>query len=369
MLILTMDDTEIRRRLEDDPRDTARATRLRYVEGDEPGYSRHRHGRGFTYRDPDGETVRDPALRRRFEALAIPPAWTEVWICTSSRGHIQATGRDDAGRKQYIYHPRWQQARNCAKYDRMIAFGRLLPRIRRRIDRDLRGEGLTRGKVLASVVRMLETTLIRIGNDEYARDNGSYGLTTIRKKHVEVDGDELLVEFEGKSGQEWRVEVEDRRVKQVILECLETPGWEVFKYFDETGAKRDVKSDDVNEYLREIAEAPVSAKDFRTWAGTVLAAIALDEVERTFPDAQQQTRLVRAVERVAEQLGNTPAICRESYIHPEILDSFPVGAFEHNALKRARDKLRRELSALKPEEALVLAFLEKRLAERIEQAA
>ena len=266
--------------------------------------------------------MRDAALKRRFAALVIPPAWTEVWICRYANGHIQATGRDQAGRKQYLYHPRWREARDREKFDRMIEFGRVLPRIRKQVDADLEQDGLPRAKVLAAVVRLLETTLARIGNPEYAKRNDSYGLTTLRKKHVDRngDGDALALEFEGKGGKTWRVEVNDPRVVEVIEDCVETPGYELFKYLDDEGVRRDVTSDDVNAYLREVAGAEVTAKDFRTWAATVLAAAALSETEAAATAKESDKQLVAVVRQVADQLGNTPAVCRQAYIHPEILD-------------------------------------------------
>jgi DNA topoisomerase I len=366
-----VDDEAIRQAFEDQPELFAKDAGLRYVTDDEPGYGRRRSGRGFSYRDWTGNTVRGRALRRRFASLAIPPAWTEVWICRDDQGHIQATGRDAAGRKQYLYHEGWREVRDRGKYDRMLAFGRLLPRIRRRVRRDLARVGLPREKVLAAIVHLLETSRARIGNDAYARENDSHGLTTIRKKHVAVDEDtgDLVVEFAGKGGKPWRVEVEDPRVEQIILECLEIPGYEVFKYFDDDGDKRDVSSDDVNAYLEEITGARVRSKDFRTWAGTVLAAVALGEVERAIPGAERDERLLRAVEQVAAELGNTPAVCRGCYIHPEILDAFDTEAVERAALKRARARLKKELAGLRAEEVMVLAFLEHRLAERAAAAA
>lgn len=349
--------------LADDPGASARAAGLRYVGDEEPGYARRRCGKGFSYRDWRGRTVRDPALRQRFAALAVPPAWSEVWICRYRKGHIQATGRDAAGRKQYIYHPRWREARDRVKYDRMVVFGKLLPRIRERVDADLEVPGLTREKVLAAVVRLLETSLARVGNDQYARDNQSFGLTTIRKKHVEANGhpQEFLLEFEGKGGKPWRVEVDDPRVGAVVAECLETAGYELFKYFDDAGVKRDVTSDDVNEYLRDVAGAEVTAKDFRTWAGTVLCTLALQEVERIHPDAEAKGKLLRAIERVAEELGNTPAICRQAYIHPRVLDDAEEGRLLTTLEACTRERPRQELFGLAPEEAAVLAFLERGL--------
>ena len=336
--------------LADAARQAARDARLRYISDDERGYTRRRHGRGFTYRDWTGRPVRDAALKRRFAALVIPPAWTEVWICRYADGHIQATGRDQAGRKQYLYHPRWREARDREKFDRMIEFGRVLPRIRKQVDADLEQDGLPRAKVLAAVVRLLETTLARIGNPEYARRNDSYGLTTLRKKHVDRNGgDALALDFEGKSGKAWRVEVNDPRVVEVIEDCLETPGYELFKYLDDEGVRRDVTSDDVNAYLREAAGAEVTAKDFRTWAATVLAAAALSEAEVAATREGERPAAGRGGEQVAEQLGNTPAICRQAYIHPEILDV---------ASELQLETPRRRPTGLSREEAAVLAYLE-----------
>lgn len=361
-----------RRILDDDPHASAEEARLRYVDGDEPGYGRRKCGRGFTYFDARGETVRSDRLRGRFDRLVIPPAWRDVWICRDPRGHIQATGRDDAGRKQYIYHPAWRRVRDRHKYDRVIAFGKVLPSIRRRVERDMETEGLTRRRVLASVVRLLETTLIRIGNDEYARKNESYGLTTIRKKHVvRGDGADIVLDFKAKSGKDWRVEVDDPALVEVIVECLETPGYELFKYLDDDGRKRDVTSEDVNAYLREAAQARVTAKDFRTWAGTVLAAVALEELERVDDEARQDRRLLRAVERVAKELGNTVAVCRSCYIHPQVLGQSEedIATVAAAVRDRAQAKLRDELATLRPEEAAVLAYLEQRLDERSLEAA
>ena len=357
-----------RRALEDDPPASAAAAGLRYVTDDSPGYTRQKWGKGFTYRDAKGKTVVARKLKERFTALVIPPAWTEVWICAQDNGHLQATGRDEIGRKQYLYHPQWRQVRDRAKYDRVVAFGRVLPGIRRRVAQDLQGEPMSREWVLAGVVRLLETTLVRVGNDEYSRKNSSYGLTTIRKKHVlRKKGDEVMVlSFTGKSGKDWSVEVEEPEVIEVIVACLETPGYEVFKYFDADGVKRDVKSDDVNAYLREVAGAYVTAKDFRTWAGTVLAAVALEELERSQPDARHEKRLVRAIERVAGFLGNTPTVCRSCYVHPHVLGDVDAGmdSVAHVVRQRAQATLRDKLATLRPEEAAVLAFLEQRLASR-----
>jgi DNA topoisomerase-1 len=346
------------------PEQVAASAGLRYVLDDDRGYTRRRWGGGFTYRDWRGRTVRSRKLRQRFNALAIPPAWTEVWIARHENDHIQATGRDEAGRKQYIYHERWRAARDREKYDLLIAFARLLPRIRRRVDEDLEREGLARAKVLAAVVRLLERTLVRVGNDRYARENRSYGLTTIRKRHVEP-GDTLeagsegyVLEFEGKGGRPWRIEIEDPRVAEVVEECLETPGYELFKYVDDEGVKRDVTSDDVNAYLREAGGETVTAKRFRTWAGTVLAAMYLRQVHEEGTEPETRKQLLRGIERVAEHLGNTPAICREAYIHPAVLEGFEQGELLAH-LAHGGDELEFPDDRLAPQERAVLRYLER----------
>lgn len=299
---------------------SARAAGLHYVGDDEPGISRRRRGKGFSYLKPDGARVTDQRERERLNALAIPPAYREVWICTSPEGHIQATGRDEKGRKQYLYHPRWREVRGAAKYYRMLEFGEVLPALRRRVAKDMSLPGLPRDKVLAVVVTLLETTLIRVGNAQYARSNKSYGLTTLRKKHVEVEGDSVTFEFAGKSGKDWHIEVEDPRVAEAIRACEDLPGYELFKYFDEEGEKQVVESADVNDYLQHISGKDITAKDFRTWAGTVLAAMALQEFETFDSETQAKKNVVRAIENVAKQLGNTPTICRASYVHPEVIE-------------------------------------------------
>jgi DNA topoisomerase I len=327
----------------------------------EPGFTRWRHGGGFAYRHWRGGLVRDERLKARFRALAIPPAWTAVWICRHANGHIQATGRDAAGRKQYIYHPRYRAAREAEKYDRMTAFARLVPRIRARVKRDLAAAGLARERVLAAVVRLLDTTLARVGNHEYARSNQSFGLTTIRKKHVRdlSERDHLRLEFAGKSGRQWAIEVDDAAVLEVVRACLAAPGYQLFKWQDEGGKLRGVRSDDVNAYLREITEAEVTAKDFRTWAGTVRAAVAIAELELAKPEAKPERLVAEAVKVVAEELGNTPAVCRQSYIHPDVVEPVVNGEggpdlAKAHAAPRGLDK----------EEAAVLAYLERRRSRR-----
>ena len=273
-----------------------------------------------------GESVRDKMTLIRIRSLAIPPAWTDVWISPHENGHLQATGRDARKRKQYRYHSRWRQARDETKYAKIIHFAAALPKIRQQVDADLKLPGLSQRKVLATIVRLLETTLIRVGNDEYARTNNSYGLTTMQTKHVEVNGSKVSFKFRGKSGKWHAIELTDRRLAGVVSKCQDLPGQELFQYFDAEGIQRDITSSDVNDYLREIAGEEFTAKDFRTWAGTVLAALALEEFEKFDSQAQRKRNIVRAIETVAERLGNTPSVCRKCYVHPVILDSYLDGS-------------------------------------------
>ena len=345
----------------------AKAAGLRYVIDSMPGIRRRRTGRAFSYRDPQGRTIKDTAEIRRLRALAIPPAWTDVWICPHPRGHIQATGRDDRGRKQYRYHPEWRAVRDAHKFDRMLVFGRALPQIRARLDADMRRHGLPREKVLATVVRLLESTLIRVGNAEYARENKSFGLTTIRHDHVEVNGTELAFEFRGKSGKLHKVTTRDRRLARIVRACQELPGQELFQYVDADGVRHDVDSADVNAYLQEITGEPFTAKDFRTWAGTVLASLALAEFETFDTKAAAKRNVTRAIEHVANHLGNTVAVCRKAYIHPAILDSYLDGSLLEFLKGQVEEALREELGGLSSEEAAVLAFLQQRLAREVEK--
>jgi DNA topoisomerase-1 len=309
-----------------DPVESAKAAGLRYVTDDEPGIRRRKRGKGFTYLDPQGRTVRDPRQLERIRKLAIPPAWTDVWICARPNGHLQATGRDARGRKQYRYHAEWRQVRDETKFGRMLAFGAALPQIRERIERDLALPGLRREKVLAAVVRLLETTLIRIGNKEYVRQNNSFGLTTLRDQHVDVSGAKLRFEFRGKSGKEFSVEIQDRRLARIVKQCRDLPGQRLFQYLDDEGARQSVSSEDVNAYLRETAGEDFTAKDFRTWGGTVLALSALLETGRCETEKEAGKAVVEAIKRVSGELGNRPAICRKYYVHPAVIEAFLEGS-------------------------------------------
>lgn len=343
------------------PVESARAAGLRYVSDDMPGIQRVRSGKGFRYVGARGKPVRDEATLLRIRSLAIPPAWTQVWICPLAEGHLQATGRDARGRKQHRYHPRWREVRDSTKYDRMIAFGQALPRIRRRVTRDMARPGLPREKVLATVVRLLETTLIRVGNEEYARQNGSFGLTTMRDQHVQVNGKSLRFSFRGKSGIEHTVDLNDRRLARIVKQCQDVPGQELFQYLDDDGRRRTIDSADVNDYLRKITAAEFTAKDFRTWAGTVLAARALQEFEAFDSQAQAKRNVLRAIETVAKRLGNTKTVCRKCYVHPALLDAYLDGTLRQTLSQRVEKELLGPLARLRPEEAAVLAFLQERL--------
>ena len=349
-----------------DPVQAARAAGLRYVGDDDPGIRRQRRGDAFVFAGPDGKPVRDPATLERIRKLAIPPAWTDVWICTSADGHLQATGRDARGRKQYRYHPRFREAREETKYEHMLEFARALPAIRRRLAEHMALRGLPREKVLATVVHLLETTLIRVGNDDYARENKSYGLTTLRDRHVAVEGGQLRFQFKGKSGRTWQLQVRNPRVAKVVRACQDLPGQRLFQYRDDDGELREVTSSDVNAYLREITGREITAKDFRTWAGTVMAALALQEVQHVDTQAALKKNVRAAVERVAARLGNTPAICRKCYVHPEVFAAHAEGELMLQVSNEVRRELREDDHRLRPEEAAVLRLLEARLARTVE---
>ena len=330
--------------LPDEGLEAARAAGLRYVTDAVPGITRRGAGKGFSYRGPGGERIRDRDEIERIRALAIPPAWTDVWICPRPDGHIQATGRDARGRKQYRYHPRWREVRDENKYGRLIAFGRRLPAIRARVDEDLRDRDLARDKVLAAAVRLLDDTLIRVGNSEYARTNESFGLTTLQDEHVEVEGAELHFSFRGKSGKEHDVEFRDRRLARVVKACQDLPGQDLFQYVGEDGEQRTIASEDVNEYLAEAADGDYSAKDFRTWGGTVLAAEALVRLGPAETEAEAKRTIAAAIKEVAGHLRNTAAVCRSCYVHPGILESYADGSltgyWEQRARSRARERRR-----------------------------
>lgn len=335
---------------------------LNHVSDEEPGIRRRRAGKGFSYRWPDGALVTEEETLARIRKLAIPPAYRDVWICPDPDGHLQATGRDARGRKQYRYHPRWTELREGTKFGRMLDFCHALPALRARVDADLARRGLSREKVLAAVVRLLETTLIRVGNESYARENSSYGLTTLRDDHAEIDGTEIRFAFKGKSGKDWNVALRDRRLARVIRACRDVPGDELFQYIDRDGAHHPVTSGDVNGYLREATGEDFTAKDFRTWAGTVLAAMALKEFESFDSAAGAKRNVTRAIEEVAGRLGNTPSVCRKSYVHPEILDAYLDGSLLSAMKTEVEAELREQLNGLNGEEAAVLAFLRERLA-------
>lgn len=342
-----------------DPVESAKAAGLRYVSDDEPGIRRRKSGKGFIYADPQGRAVKDPKEVERIRKLAIPPAWTDVWICSRANGHLQATGRDARGRKQYRYHANWREVRDETKFGRMIAFGDSLPKIRERIDQDMSLRGLSREKVLATVVKLLETTLIRVGNKEYARQNNSFGLTTLRDQHVDVSGSTLRFEFRGKSGKEHQVEIQDRRLARIVRQCRDLPGQTLFQYLDDNGERQKVTSEDVNAYLRETTGEDFTAKDFRTWGGTVLALSALLEVGTCETEKEAGKAVVEAVKRVAGQLGNRPAICRKYYVHPAVIETFLEGSLPQSlgeAVEAASDEAD-ETGGLRRLEGQVLSLL------------
>jgi DNA topoisomerase-1 len=308
----------------------------------------------------DGSPIRDATTLERIRALAVPPAWTDVWICPNPRGHMQATGRDARKRKQFRYHPRWTALRDADKFGRLIGFCQALPRVRRRVARDLRQPGLTQQKVIATIIKLMEMTLIRVGNEEYARQNRSYGLTTLRDRHATVRGNTVRLMFRGKTGKEVEAEVTDRRVARVVRQCQELPGQDLFVYVDEEGTRHSVSSQDVNDYLRETTGEEYTAKDFRTWAGTVLAAAALGGLDEFGSEAEAKRNVVAAIDRVAKRLRNTRAVCRRSYVHPAVLDSYMDGSLGRKLVRRA-EKLLEEGAVTPAVEAAVLSLLRTRL--------
>jgi DNA topoisomerase I len=345
----------------DDGQASARAAGLRYSTDARPGISRRRAGKGFSYRAADGSPIRDPEVLARIRALAVPPAWTDVWICPYPTGHLQATGRDARGRKQYRYHAQWRAGRDEAKFERLLDFAKVLPRIRRRCDKDLSRPGLPREQVLAAVVRLLELTLIRVGNDEYARLNRSFGLTTMKGRQARVAGTAVVFRFAGKSGRRHEVGLRDRRLATVIRRCQDLPGQELFGYVGPDGEVHDIASDDVNAYLREISGADVTAKDFRTWAGTVLAYRALLALAAADDQRGAKKNVVLAVEETARHLGNTPAVARQSYVHPAVVDAYLDGSFRGALLEAAESRIEPPSAADRGEEREVVALLRRRL--------
>ena len=350
-----------------DPAVAAKRAQLRYVSDSMPGITRHKARNGFDYRLPDGTLVRDIESLKRIRKLAIPPAWTDVWICGDPNGHLQATGRDQRGRKQYRYHPRWREVRDEAKYGKVLIFARVLPLIRARVEEDLKRSGLPRERVLASVVRLMELTLFRVGNSEYAKQNKSFGLTTLRDRHVRIDGSHIHLSFRGKGGNRYESDINDRRLARIVKGCRDLPGYELFQYLDQEGNQHAVGSEEVNDYLREITGEDITAKDFRTWAGTHLAAEALRGFRQLDTESKRKKAIVRAVEKVAKHLGNTPAVCRRCYIHPAILDGYVDGTLLEALATKTEAYLKENIEHMSAEEAAVTAYLRLRLADEIKE--
>jgi DNA topoisomerase I len=341
-----------------DPVESAKTAGLRYVCDDSPGIRRQSRGKGFSYIGIDGKPVRDASERDRINSLAIPPAWKNVWICPIANGHLQATGRDAKGRKQYRYHAHWQKIRSQTKFNRMISFSAALPIIREQIEKHLSLKGLPREKVLATVVRLLETTCIRVGNVEYAQENQSFGLTTLRNRHVDVSGSTIHFQFKGKSGVKHNIEVNDRRLAKIIKRCQELPGHELFQYIDEDDQRQTISSEDVNNYLREMTGEDFTAKDFRTWAGTVLAARELKQLEPFDSKTQANKNITQAIKAVAKQLGNRPATCRKYYVHPAVIDAYLEGTLSATHQQDSESNSDDSPYSLRQEELAVVAILE-----------
>jgi DNA topoisomerase I len=339
------------------PRDTAELAGLKYISDERPGITRIRRGKGFIFFDANGEQVTNEKVINRIKSLVIPPAWENVWISPTANGHIQVTGRDVKGRKQYIYHPEWDETRNQTKFFRMAQFGEILPAIRKKIDGDLSRRGFPREKILALVVNLLEKTYIRVGSEEYAKTNGSYGLTTLRNKHISVEGSEIKFLFKGKSGKLWQVSYKDRRIAKLVKQCQELPGYDVFRYRDEEGSLQTVDSGEVNKYLREISGEDFTAKDFRTWNGTVIAAVKLYSLGPAFGVKEEKRKIRETIKKVSHELINTPAICRKYYIHPDILKSYSDGTLFPIMEKHLKRNHTAEFG-LSPEEKAVLEIIQ-----------
>lgn len=339
--------------------DLAEYAGLRYSDAEAPGYQRRPWGRGFAFFDPDGRHVRDAKLVSRFKKMAIPPAWQDVWICQHLNGHIQVIGKDQNGRRQYIYHPEWEAVSQQKKYGRMRVFGEALPAIRSQVEKDLRRRTLSREKVLSLVVRLLDETLIRIGNPEYERQNRSFGLTTLRNRHVDVSTTRIQIAFKGKSGKMREVDIPDRRLARQVKQLHDLPGQRLFQYFDDEDEIRAVDSGDVNTYIAQAASERLTAKDFRTWGGTVLA---FAELSRATDDDRRQApkrTVTQCVKHVAEALGNTPTICRQYYIHPAVLEAFEEDGLS-SILKKSASRRKKKMDLLSIEEKAVLALLRSR---------
>jgi DNA topoisomerase-1 len=344
-----------------DPQEAAENAGLLYVTDDKPGITRLKRGNGFRYVQPNGLPITETKTLERIARLAIPPAYSDVWICPRANGHIQATGRDAKGRKQYRYHEKFRSVRDNTKYEHMLEFAAALPAVRSKVDEHLAMRGLPREKVLATIVRLLETTMIRVGNADYAKQNQSFGLTTLRNRHVDIEGGQLRFQFKGKSGKQWRLQLKDRRIAKIVKACQELPGQHLFQYLDTDGVQREVTSSDINSYLKEVSGAEITAKDFRTWSGTVMAALALSECDKFDSEADAKRNIRSAIESVSARLGNTPTICRKCYIHPEIFNSYLSDSLALDIPEEGERESQGDLARLNPEEAAVLLFLQRRL--------
>jgi DNA topoisomerase-1 len=346
-----------------DPKEAAEEAGLRYVSDEQPGYTRKQKGDDFEFYDTKGELITDEARVLRIKRIGIPPAWTDVWICPSANGHLQATGRDARRRKQYRYHEKFREFRDETKYEKMLIFGAALPKIRERIQADVALPGLPKNKVLATIVSLMERTFIRVGNEEYAKTNNSYGLTTMRNKHVKVQGHKLRFNFRGKSGVEHQIDVADRRLARIVKCVQELPGQELFGYLDDDGTVHNITSQDVNDYLREITGEDFTAKDFRTWAGTVLAAVALSALDPFGTKKEGKKNVTTAVKAVAKILGNTPAVCRKCYVHPAVLETYLSGEMIDGLRRKTAEAIEEKAQDLQTVELAVMKFLQARLAE------
>lgn len=345
-----------------DPKEAAEEAGLRYVSDEQPGYTRQKKGDDFEFFDTKGQPITDEARILRIKRIGIPPAWTDVWICPSANGHLQATGRDARRRKQYRYHEKFRETRDQTKYEKMLIFGAALPKIRERVQADLALPGLPKNKVLATIVSIMERTFIRVGNEEYAKQNNSYGLTTMRNKHAKVKGTKVIFNFRGKSGVEHQVELADRRLARIVKKAQDLPGQELFGYVDDDGNVHDITSQDVNAYLREITGEDFTAKDFRTWAGTVLAAVALNALDPCQTKREMKKNVTTAVKAVAQILGNTPAVCRKCYVHPAVLEAYLGGGMIEGLRRMTAEAIESKAQDLQTVELAVMKFLQARLA-------